>query len=378
MAQPCQCQSGPPAIGPNDCSTSDGDSVDLQTGLFVLRETDLALPGSTPLSINRTYRQLDGASRAFGTGSSMPYDMFLSGDNDNFPEGWTYQDLTLADGGRVHFTRVTPCGPNGCTCDQNTVVTYTTTDRCWCGTTLAVSCPAQIGRPSDGPTQTRTSHSGFPNKPAPAGLIIDTTWLLTLSDGTQYGFQNSYDGVGVTDDRNATPVETLDRNGNSTNLTRDGSLNPIEAAGSNGRSIPFTHDDSGRVTTASDNSGRSVSYSYDAQGRLGSFTDAGGNVTQYTYDDNDNMVTVIKPDQNLRVTNTYDANGRVSQQTFPDGGTYRFSYTLDGSGNVTQTTVTDPWGPFGRYSSIPTDTSQATPSVMERASRRIPLTSFSQ
>ncbi len=52
--------SGPPAVGPNSCSTSDGDSVDLQTGLFVLGQTDLALPGSTPLAVSRSYRQGDG------------------------------------------------------------------------------------------------------------------------------------------------------------------------------------------------------------------------------------------------------------------------------------------------------------------------------
>ena len=98
------------------------------------------------------------------------------------------------------------------------------------------------------------------------------------------------------------------------------------------------------VGTASDSSGRSIGYSYDAQGRLASFTDAAGNVTHYTYDDNDDMVSIIKPDQNLLVTNSYDPNGRVSQQTFPNGGTYRFSYALDGNGNVAQTTVTDPSG----------------------------------
>ena len=169
--------SGPPAIGPNDCSTSAGDSVDLQTGLFVPTQTDLAMPGSTPLNVTRNYRQLDGASRAFGIGSSLTGDMALSGDDGNFPEGWTYQDLTLADGGRVHFARVTPCGPNGCTCDPNTVIVYVARSaRCWYGATLVRLCPPVVSLPT-GKSDTRTNsspHSALRSRRAPqipAGYI---------------------------------------------------------------------------------------------------------------------------------------------------------------------------------------------------------------
>nr|WP_276208957.1 RHS repeat domain-containing protein [Burkholderia cenocepacia] len=44
------------------------------------------------------------------------------------------------------------------------------------------------------------------------------------------------------------------------------------------------------------------------------------------------------------VTNQYDTHNRVAQQTLADGGIYQFAYTLDGSGNVTQTSITDPNG----------------------------------
>jgi YD repeat-containing protein len=42
------------------------------------------------------------------------------------------------------------------------------------------------------------------------------------------------------------------------------------------------------------------------------------------------------------LTNAYDANGRVSQQTQADGTTYQLAYTVDGSGKIIQTDVTDP------------------------------------
>jgi ABC-type nitrate/sulfonate/bicarbonate transport system substrate-binding protein len=91
-----------PAPPPN--GKKGGDPVDLYTGLFVLQKTDLALSDVMPLALTRTYRQADARSRAFGIGATHPYDMFLVG--DTFP--YTYIDLTLEDGGRVHYNRVSP------------------------------------------------------------------------------------------------------------------------------------------------------------------------------------------------------------------------------------------------------------------------------
>ena len=339
---------GPPAVGPNSCSTSDGDSVDLQTGLFVPSQTDLSLPGSTPLDISRVYRQGDSGSRGFGIGSGLPDDSYLSGDDDNFPEGWTYQDWNQADGSRVHFTRVTPCGPNGCTCDPSTTLVYVaTSDRCDYGATLRHVCyqppqlPTQKLQNGANP-QKLTQHTGN-NRPDPSGLL-SSPWILTLADGTTYGFPTSYDGENGTDPRTAAASGMMDRNSNYINFNRNGDGSLAQVSGSNGRSIHFTYDNSGRVTLGADSAGRSVSYGYDVQGRLSSFTDAAGTITSYTYDDNDNLVSIIKPDKNIRVTNSYDENGRVAQQTFSNGGTYQFTYATDGSGNVTQTTVTDPSG----------------------------------
>src|SRR5262245_17751708 len=57
----------------------DGDPVDLSTGLFVARKTDLVLPDVMPIALTRTHRQgfeLTGA-RPFGLGSGHPYELFL-------------------------------------------------------------------------------------------------------------------------------------------------------------------------------------------------------------------------------------------------------------------------------------------------------------
>src|SRR5207244_3051424 len=87
------------------------DPVDLGTGLLVYTRTDLSLPGIMPITLTRTYRQGDSASRAFGVGTTHSYNIFLVG--DSFPNLYTYQDLILADGGRIHYIRTSPHNCNG-------------------------------------------------------------------------------------------------------------------------------------------------------------------------------------------------------------------------------------------------------------------------
>src|SRR5207237_1293834 len=88
-----------PAAGNN---AAGGDPVDLGTGLFVLNKTDLALSDVIPISLNRTYRPNDSRSRPFGIGATHNYEIFLIGDSTSY----TYADLILPDGGRIHYPRI--------------------------------------------------------------------------------------------------------------------------------------------------------------------------------------------------------------------------------------------------------------------------------
>jgi len=56
-----------------------------------------------PIVLTRTYRQNDSGSRAFGIGSSHSYELFLVGDTNPY----TFMDLILPDGERIHFVRTT-------------------------------------------------------------------------------------------------------------------------------------------------------------------------------------------------------------------------------------------------------------------------------
>lgn len=76
---------------------TDGDPVDLGTGLFIYRKTDLFLPDVIPLVLTRTYRQNDFDYRNFGQGSPNPYELLLVG-----PTSCNVLDLVLPDGGNIH------------------------------------------------------------------------------------------------------------------------------------------------------------------------------------------------------------------------------------------------------------------------------------
>jgi RHS repeat-associated protein len=287
----------PPPNGPGaGCGPdgTDGDPVDLGTGLFVLDKTDLALPDTIPLILRRTYRPGDSNTRAFGIGASHPYEMFLWS-NNNYQEA----DLILPDGGRIHYVRTSP------------------------GTGYTTAVYEHTATPSVFyKSQLRWTSEGF-------------GFELVLKDGTIYFFPDM-----------GRLQYIRDRYGNKVTVTRAGGTtgNITQLTSPNGRWMRFTYDGSNRVTQAKDNIGRTVNYEYDTGGRLWKVTNPAGGVTEYTYDSSNRMLTVKDARGIVYLTNEYNSAGRVTKQTQADNTTYQFAYTLNGSGKVTQTDVTDPRG----------------------------------
>jgi hypothetical protein len=181
-----------PPEGPQPCNECEaGDPVDLGTGLFVLRTTDLAVADFLPIALTRTYRTRDNQSRAFGMGASHPYNMFLVGDS----VAYTYADLILADGGKVHFVRTSQG-----TSYLNAIFKHTGTE------------------------------SRFHN----AKMLWNqqsTRWNMTLSDGTMYEFPDSSSAV-LSGQAGLTHV--WDRFRNELTLTRDTSGNLTRIQGTTG------------------------------------------------------------------------------------------------------------------------------------------------
>jgi RHS repeat-associated protein len=274
---------------------SDGDPVNLGTGLFVLNSTDLLLPDVLAIGVKRTYRPNDTASYSFGIGAVSQYDLMLY---DATPGGahWVEAYLILPDGGRIRYDRISP------------------------GTGWV-----------DAVLENTTSPSAFYKSRIKWN---GTGWDLTLKDGTVFVWGDT------------SPLQSIrDRYGNETTIFRtNGQFGNITRVTSpNGRWIEFSYDSSNRITQAQDNIARSVSYTYDTSGRLWKVTNAVGGVTEYGYDSSHRMTSIKDARGNVYLTNVYDTNGRVSTQTQPDGGVYQFAYTISG-GKVTQTDVTTPRG----------------------------------
>jgi YD repeat-containing protein len=161
-----------------------------------------------------------------------------------------------------------------------------------------------------------------------------------LKDGTVYVFGNE------------APLQSIrDRFGNTVTLTwsttngyGSGKGNITKITSPTGRYLSFTYDTSNRMTQVKDNINRTVGYEYDAAGNLWKVTDARGGVTKYTYDIAHRMLTIKDARGIVYSENDYDTAGRVIQQTQPDGGEYAFDYTVNGSGQITQTDLTNPRG----------------------------------
>lgn len=286
----------PGGPAPGDGS-SGGDPVDLGTGLFVNTKTDLTVNDTIPINLARTYRQNDPASRAFGYGATHPYEMYLS------LGFWSYVDVVLPDGAKIHYDEVSP---------GTGVYQHTAT-------------PTKFYKS----TMTRLSPDG--------------SYELKLLDGTLYHFFAIPVCCNQLTHIYKTGLDWMqDRYGNRLTLTRDANLMITKITTPNGRWVSFTYDTSNRIIQAQDNIARTLNYTYDANGCLWKVTDVNGGITEYTYDSSHRMLTVKDPRGIVYLTNEYDPAGRVARQTQADTSTYQFSYTLDVSGNLVQTDVTDP------------------------------------
>ena len=279
------------------------DPVNLGSGLFTYQKTDLQEPDSVPVAVTRVYRPADSNSYAFGIGMNDSYDMRLfsqGGGNYNSAE------LIMPDGTDIHYQ---------CT-----------------------ACNDGYYDAVDEATNTASQFYGSFLRWNPS-YLAGGGWEIRMRNGTRYEFapEVNYGLVGI-----------IDRAGNAVTITRDASGNILQVTSPNGRWITFQHDSDNRITQATDNSGRVINYAYNTAGQLASVTDANNpaGTIHYTYSPSTGWMTgVTNARATNLITNTYDANGRVLTQTMGnETSPYTFSYVLNGSGLVTQSTETDPDG----------------------------------
>lgn len=283
------------------CNAQRVQPVDLQTGIFFHRWNDMAINDVMPLALERGYSSADPNSHAFGIGMNANFGMHLYTKNaTNFGSPATSPPvLVLPCGEGITFDLVS--GAAVWPFPAGTMWEHTTTNSAFYGATLQFF--------------TQTPYGEY--------------WQITLKDGTQYAFQNEV------------PNQLRwirDRYGNQVQFSYNGGL--IEQMVSpSGRSITFNYDSGNRVTSATDNSGRTLNYAYNSAGSLATVTYPDQTTEQYTYDGNNRMLTMQDRRGHVWVSNQYDANGRVTKQTYADNTAYQFAYTT--SNNNAVTTVTD-------------------------------------
>ncbi len=270
-----------------------GDPVDLQSGLFDFSSTDLVLPDTIPITIDRTYRQNDPTSYSFGRGTQSSYDVELWSRN-NYHE----VDLILPDSARVHYDRIS----------------------------LGTGWADAVYRSSDTPGPFFGSTIRWD--------AAEPGWDLKLTDGMKFIFGE------------LAPLQAIENaQGERLVLTRESGQtgNITKITSPHGRWVNLEYDGYNRITGIKDNGGGSLKYSY-AEGLLTTAKNLSGQPTKYEYDPGGDMTSVTNARGNKFLENEYAPDGRVVKQSTDDGGTFEFEYDLNEAGKAESTTVTDPMG----------------------------------
>jgi YD repeat-containing protein len=300
--------------------------VDLAMGLYIREDDDLVVPAPFPLVLRRTYESGDDMARPFGLGATHPGEWWLYGNGDpRIP----WADLILANGGRVHFERVSPGNTQA-----DAVLTHTGSD------------------PFDG-----------------ASLRWDgTRWVMTFRDGGGAAFADC-------PPNDCSVLERWDAAGNRVTYHRGGDGRLLEMRSGPGR-IWFHYDDRRRVDRVGDTLGRQVDYTYDDHNRLVRAEWSDGVVRRYAYNTRNQLIGVTEPGR--MVSNQFDDAGRVVAHVAyfgPSVPRYELAIRYVGDGRaITETHVTRNDGSrsvyrFDEQHHSVSETHEPPPSVRRAAAR---------
>lgn len=285
--------------------------VDLHSGMFVLRQTDLFIPDVMPLALTRTYRgwDYDQREKEFGRGANHPYDICPT--MTRFP--YTYMDLVLEDFRQIHFPRVSKG-----TGYADAVFRYADTSSEFYG--------AQMSWNGDG-------------------------WTLEFRDGRRLLFPEAYNGKTFAQ---GAPFEMQDGKGHRIEFKRDKERRLEQLIAPSGHRITFKYDEADRIVEAIDDAGNLRKYTYDPTSHLESVANATGLLYRFEYAprlhvtgyDPYLMTGIFDGTGQLVLRNIFNDSdgGRISEQRLGNGDVYQFHYILAKQGIVE--TVVD--GPIGK------------------------------
>lgn len=125
--------------------------------------------------------------------------------------------------------------------------------------------------------------------------------------GNLTSIQTPYTTTNYTYDLLGRCTSATDADGNNYTYTYDAPGRLLSMSDPRGNTFNYTYDGHGRMLTQSDNQGHTTSFTYNDEGNLASVTDALGHTTQYQYQ-----------------------KGRVTEITYPNGKTEKYTYSSAG------------------------------------------------
>lgn len=384
------------------CKTFGNDPIDMATGRMILPQTDIALPGSLPLTFTRTFESSYRTGRWFGPTWMSTVDqrleidaegVILIGEEGNFllyPHP-AVGVPTLPAEGDGHPLERTPDGDylltDPVTGTRRYFTTYTedlalldeisdrhgnhhTFDYTEDGTPTAITHSAgyRLLLTTDEGRITALHLSGA----APDGgdqLLMaygydDAGNLITTTNSSGLPLRFTYDDTGRitswTDTNNSSYTYVYDDNDRCT--SQGGIAGHLRAQFTWGEPDPVTglrtnllHNSQGGVTryevnerhqivAETDPTGSTTRTVRDAKHRVLSTTDPLGRTTRFTYDDEGRPTIVALPDGSTATT-SYNDLGLPLTSTGPDGTTWTHTYDADGN----RASTTDPTGASTTY-----------------------------
>ncbi|MGX7761083.1 putative T7SS-secreted protein [Streptomyces angustmyceticus] len=384
------------------CKTFGSDPIDMATGRMHLPQTDIALPGSLPLSFTRTFESSYRQGRWFGPSWMSTVDqrleidaegVILIGEEGNFllyphpavgvptvpaegdgapleltPDG----DYLLADpvtGVRRYFTTYTE---NLAVLDEisDRRGNHHTFDYTEDGTPTAITHSAGyrlLLTTEDGRVTALHLAGGAPD----GGDQLLVTYgydelgnLTSTTNSSGLPLRFTYDDHGRitswTDTNNSSYTYVYDdqdrctsQGGVEGHLRGNfswGDPDPVTGLRTNlhhnslGQATTYQVNDHHQIVATTDPTGATTRTVRDTKHRILSTTDPLGRTTHIDYDDEGRPVSVALPDGS-RSTTAYDTDGNPLAVTSPDGTTWTHTYDAHG----TRTSTTDPTGATTTY-----------------------------
>ncbi|MEV7855296.1 putative T7SS-secreted protein [Streptomyces sp. NPDC088183] len=277
-----------------------GDPVDVATGRMLLLQTDIVLPGSLPLVVERVFDSSYRAGHWFGSGWSSTVDQRLEID----PEGVVF---SCNEGSLLAYPHPAPGVP-----------VMPTHARRW-----------PLDRVVDGYTITdpETGHvRHFVDQPNG-----ELALLVQIDDRNGRWITFEYDESGA-------PTSIVHHGGYHLKLTtNDGRITALHLAGAapdgTDQEILRYGYTNGHLTEVTNSSGKPLRFGCDELGRITSWTDTNGSRYEYVYDEHDRCVHQTGTNGHLEAHFTWD-------DTDPDTG-LRMTSMTDGLGHTKRYVIND-------------------------------------